>query len=98
MALETVTAVDVSLEEHVGAASTVRTGDFTVVTLTAAGIEIDGAPVAERQLAQRLSRAAVIARVDRDVPAGRMIRLLARLQQAGATVSLETDEHSPARR
>jgi biopolymer transport protein ExbD len=89
--MERVTVLPVELEDRVGTASVLRTGEFTVLTLDDEGLSLDGERVAETDVLTRLDGRDVVARIDRRLPTGDTLRLLALLREAGAHVELEVD-------
>ena len=89
--MERVTVLPVDLEDRVGTAAVVRTGTFLVVTLEATGPSVDGQRVDMSTLSERVRDHDVVARVDRGLPTGATLQLLALLRDAGATVELEVD-------
>lgn len=89
--MERVTVLQVELEDRVGDAAVVRTGEFVVVTLDAVGLSVDGQRIGNGQLAAHTRDRDVVARVDRGVPTGETLHLLAALRDAGALVELEVD-------
>jgi biopolymer transport protein ExbD len=89
--MERVTVLPVELEDRVGQAAVVRTGEFVVVTLDAAGLSVDGERIDAARLREHTVDRDVVARADRGVPTGETLRLLAALRDVGAHVELEVD-------
>jgi len=91
--MERVTVLPVELEDRVGHAAVLRTGDFVVVSLSEEGLAVDGETLSidDPRLAVRVRDRDVVARVDRRLPTGSTVQLLAVLRDAGAHVELEVD-------
>jgi biopolymer transport protein ExbD len=89
--MERVTVLPVELEDRVGTAPVLRTGEFAVLTLDTEGLALDGERLEESAAMARLRGRDVVARVDRRLPTGDALRLLAMLREAGAHVELEVD-------
>ena len=89
--MERVTVLPVELEDRVGNAAVLRTGEFAVVSLDEDGLAIDGERVDEAEAMSELRGRDVVARVDRRLPTGDTLRLLALLKDAGAHVELQVD-------
>jgi biopolymer transport protein ExbD len=91
--MERVTVLPVELESRVGHAAVLRTGEFVVVSLNTHGLSVDGESldIDDPRLVTRIRDRDVVARVDRRLPTGSTVQLLAVLRDAGAHVELEVD-------
>ena len=90
--MERVTALPVELARVGQGAAVIKTGEFSVITLTKDRLTLDGVPVPSEDLKHRVSGKDVVLRPDKNVPTGRTQQVLADLVRAGARVSLEVSD------
>jgi len=93
--MERVTAMPVSVAEVGSGSAVVQQGKFEVLTLTPGGMTLNGKPVVAERFESELAGKRVVLRVDRDLPTGRVWKVMARLHRAGCDISAEVKE-SPA--
>jgi len=77
-----------------GSSAVPRRDKFEVLTLTERGMTLSGEPITESEFVSRTANKRIILRAYKDLPTQDTVRVIAKLAEAGAEVSIEVKEIS----